>query len=53
MAGFDFALAREAREHEAELGYYFADGRYWRHFEAMDAQALAELDQRWLLAAGQ
>ncbi len=53
LAGLDYAQARAAREQEAELGYYFEDGRYWRHFHEIDARALAAIDRQWLGAAGQ
>ncbi len=53
LAGLDFAKARAALDHEAELGYYFEDGRYWRHFDEIDAGALAAIDRQWLGAAGQ
>lgn len=46
-AGLEAVLTREQ-----ELGYYIADGRYWRHLTSIDAGALADLDRRWLQVAG-
>jgi hypothetical protein len=48
----DPAALEAALSREQELGYYIADGRYWRHLASIDAGALADLDRRWLRAAG-
>jgi hypothetical protein len=52
IARLNTHMRDEALGRERELGYYIEDGRYWRHFDSFDAKALADLDNRWLLAAG-
>ncbi|MDT8855614.1 hypothetical protein RNZ50_11430 [Paracoccaceae bacterium Fryx2] len=48
---FDGALAAQALQREAELGYFVPSGRYWEEAARFDAAELRALDALWLAAA--
>ena len=41
-------IVERALKMEKKLGYYFEDGRYWNHLEAIDKERLQELDKLWI-----
>ena len=51
-AGLDLKALEAAEEKEAELGYFYEHGMYWKHLDEIDAAELARIDQLWLAAAG-
>lgn len=48
----DAAATEAVLRREAELGYMVPSGRYWQEMHRFDPDALAELDDGWLRAAG-
>ena len=41
-------IVERALNMEKKLGYYFEDGRYWNHLEAIDKEQLKDLDKLWI-----
>ena len=41
-------IVERALNMEKKLGYYFEDGRYWNHIEAIDKKQLEDLDKLWI-----
>jgi hypothetical protein len=50
-APFDQTLTQAALDHEAELGYQVASGRYWEESHRFDVTEIDQLDALWLRAA--
>ncbi|MER9966698.1 hypothetical protein [Mesorhizobium sp. M0060] len=52
LAGLRLDQAEEADRIEKELGYFFEDGRYWKHLDKLDETFLADIDRLWMAAVG-
>jgi hypothetical protein len=51
-AGLDLEAVEAAEKREAELGYFYEHGMYWKHLDEIDGAELAAIDRLWLAAAG-
>ena len=52
LTEYDEALVEACLKTERDLGYFVADGRYWRVADQFDPEQLKQLNEKWLRAAG-
>ena len=52
LSEYDEALVEACLKTERDLGYFVADGRYWRVADQFDPEQLKQLNEKWLKAAG-